>query len=176
MQVQKTHGAHVVTATTTGASQAKGKHEHHVVLILLACPSCRSLGLQCKSSSGCVACSADAPTKTNLNGKVLARLRSTAGTNLLPQSGGLARSSSSLSGDLQLSPPGSGTLPSIGRLGSIAAGPPQLNKLAPAVGLGAARRSADLPLQQLMGMQTPGVPCIACLFIFTALHMHKCCR
>lgn len=99
-------------------------------------------------------CSADAPTKTNLNGKVLARLRSTAGTNLLPQSG-LARSSSSLSGELQLS----GTIspvPSIGRLGSLAAGPPTLNKLAGAVGLGAARRSADLPLQQLMGMQTPG--------------------
>lgn len=89
---------------------------------------------------------------------MLARLRSTAGTNLVPQSGGgLARSSSSLSGDLQLSPSGSGTVPSISRLGSIAAGPPQLNKLAPAVGLGAARRSADLPLQQLMGMQTPGV-------------------
>ncbi|KAL0029268.1 hypothetical protein WJX79_006326 [Trebouxia sp. C0005] len=99
---------------------------------------------------------ADAPTKTNLNGKVLARLRSTAGTNLLPQSG-LARSSSSLSGELQLS----GTIspvPSIGRLGSLAAGPPTLNKLAGAVGLGAARRSADLPLQQLMGMQTPGTP------------------
>ena len=87
---------------------------------------------------------------------MLARLRSTAGTNLVPQSAGLARSSSSLSGDLQLSPSGSGTVPSISRLGSIAAGPPQLNKLAPAVGLGAARRSADLPLQQLMGMQTPG--------------------
>ncbi len=99
-------------------------------------------------------CSADAPTKTNLNGKVLARLRSTAGTNLLPQSG-LARSSSSLSGEFQLG----GTIspvPSIGRLGSLAAGPPKLNKLAGTVGLGAARRSADLPLQQLMGMQTPG--------------------
>ena len=77
----------------------------------------------------------------------------------MPQSGGLARSSSSLSGELQLSPSGSGTVPSISRLGSIAAGPPQLNKLAPAVGLGAARRSADLPLQQLMGMQTPGALC-----------------
>ncbi|KAL0047060.1 hypothetical protein WJX82_005420 [Trebouxia sp. C0006] len=99
---------------------------------------------------------ADAPTKTNLNGKVLARLRSTAGTNLLPQSG-LARSSSSMSGKLQLG----GTIssvPSIGRLGSMAAGPPKLNKLAGTVGLGAARRSADLPLQQLMGMQTPGTP------------------
>ena len=38
----------------------------------------------------------------------------------------------------------------------MAAGPPKLNKLAGTVGLGAARRSADLPLQQLMGMQTPG--------------------
>ena len=99
-------------------------------------------------------CSADAPTKTDLNGKVLARLRSTAGTTLLPQSG-LARSSSSLSGEFQLGDSIS-SVPSIGRLGSLAAGPPQLNKLAGAVGLGAARRSADLPLQQLMGMQTPG--------------------
>ncbi|KAL0039208.1 hypothetical protein WJX77_011442 [Trebouxia sp. C0004] len=99
---------------------------------------------------------ADAPTKTNLNGKVLARLRSAAGTTLLPQSG-LARSSSSLSGELQLG----GTIspvPSIGRLGSMAAGSPKLNKLAGTVGLGAARRSADLPLQQLVGMQTPGTP------------------
>ena len=98
--------------------------------------------------------SATAPIKTDLNGKVLARLRSTAGTALLPQSG-LARSSSSLSGEFQLG--GSiSPVPSIGRLGSIAAGPPQLNKLAGGVGLGAARRSADLPLQQLMGVQTPG--------------------
>ena len=84
---------------------------------------------------------------------MLARLRSTAGTNLLPQSG-LARSSSSLSGEFQLE----GTISPvpIGRLGSLAAGPPKLNKLAGSVGLGAARRSADLPLQQLMGMQTPG--------------------
>ena len=110
-------------------------------------------GHRCDSLS--LLCSADAPTKTDLNGKVLARLRSTAGTNLLPQNG-LARSSSSLSGDLQLAASSSGAVPSIGRLGSLAAGPPQLNKLAPAVGLGAARRSADLPLQQLMGMQTPG--------------------
>ena len=71
----------------------------------------------------------------------------------MPQSGLAA--SSSLSGELQLG----GTIspvPSIGRLGSLAAGPPKLNKLAGTVGLGAARRSADLPLQQLMGMQTPG--------------------
>lgn len=103
-------------------------------------------------------CSADAPTKTNLNGKVLARLRSTAGTNLVTQTG-LARSSSSLSGDLQLATSSSiSPVPSIGGLGSMAAGPPQLNRLAPAVGLGAARRSADLPLQQLMGMQTLGAP------------------
>ena len=99
-------------------------------------------------------CRADAPTKTDLNGKVLSRLRSTAATALVPQSG-LARSSSSLSGEFQL---GMSALPvpSISRLGSIAAGPPQLNRLAGAVGLGAARRSPDLPLQQLMGMQTPG--------------------
>lgn len=124
-----------------------------------------------------LACSADAPTKTNLNGKVLARLRSTAGTNLMPQAAGsLARSSSSLSGDLQLPASGSGAVPSISRLGSIAAGPPQLNKLAAAVGLGAARRSADLPLQQLVGMQTPGVCVCVCLcaglLIFHAL---ACC-
>ena len=102
-------------------------------------------------------CSADAPTKTDLNGKVLARLRSTAANVLVPQSG-LARSSSSLSGEFQLggSWGSAPTVPSIGRLGSIAAGPPQLNRLAGAVGLGTARRSADLPLQQLMGMQNAG--------------------
>lgn len=116
-----------------------------------------------------MACSADAPTKTNSNGKVLARLRSTASTNLISQApGSLARSSSSLSRDLQLPASGSGTVPSIGRLGSIAAGPPQLNKLAPAVGRGAARRSADLPLQQLMGMQTPGVCVRVCVCVCRA--------
>ncbi|KAL3162410.1 hypothetical protein ABBQ32_010081 [Trebouxia sp. C0010 RCD-2024] len=117
------------------------------------------LGADAKGPLAAVTKIADAPTKTNSNGKVLARLRSTASTNLISQApGSLARSSSSLSRDLQLPASGSGTVPSIGRLGSIAAGPPQLNKLAPAVGRGAARRSADLPLQQLMGMQTPGAP------------------
>ena len=118
-----------------------------------------------------VTCSADALTKTNLNGKVLARLRSTAGTNLLPQSGLAA--SSSLSGDLQLG----GTIspvPSIGRLGSLAAGPPKLNKLAGTVGLGAARRSADLPLQQLMGMQTPGKS--ACQHVMTVAAISGCSK
>ena len=84
----------------------------------------------------CLTCSADSPTKTNLNGKVLARLRSTAGTNLVPQTG-LARSSSSLSGDLQLAASSSiSPVPSIGRLGSMATGPPSAQQAGPCCGLG----------------------------------------
>lgn len=64
--------------------------------------------------------------KTDLNGKVLQRLRSTAANTVLPQAG-LARNPSPLSAALQLEGPNAGP-PSISSLGALAGSTPQLNR------------------------------------------------